>query len=405
MRILVINQYFHPDLASTGQLLTELCEDLSREHDVHVVCGRPSYDIPAYGETDATLSAFQSDRITVRRTWSTSFPRQNMAGRLANYATYMISSTWGALTAPKPDVILTMTDPPIVAAVALLTSRVRRVPFVYVCQDIFPDIAVVLGKMKDGLLRKALAQLNRSLRHRATAVVAIGRDMRDQLIALGTPADKIAVIPNWADGSRITPGLGQDFRRRHGWEDRFVVMHSGNVGLSQSLDTLIAAADILRDEQDIVFAIVGAGASKAALQRAAAERGLSNVEFLPYQAKGSLSGSLGAADVHIVGLKEGLTGLIVPSKVYGIMAAGKPFIAATQDTAEPALIIEESGCGITAHPDDPTDLARAINEARASDLRTMGSAGRKAFEERFDRPRAAQAYAALLERVVRDAHL
>ena len=165
------------------------------------------------------------------------------------------------------------------------------------------------------------------------------------------------------------------------------------------MGSLVEAADRLRDETDIVFAIVGEGAAKAVLQTDVRRLELRNVEFLPTQPYETLSDSLGAADVHVVGLRRGLAGYIVPSKVYGILAAGRPYVAAVEAGAEPALIAEEHGCGIRVEPDDPAALADGILRMRDSDLGEMGRNARKAFEERFDRPRATEAYRRILEDV------
>jgi len=400
MRILVLNQYFHPDLASTSQLLTELCEDLAEQHDVTVVAGRPSYDPQERRAARGLVSEDRHGKVRVYRTWSTAFPRRSMTGRLTNYATYLASCMVGALRTERPDVVLTMTDPPLVAATALLASWARRAPFVYIHQDVFPEVALLLGKLRDGPLAGGLRRLNRLLRRRASRVVAIGRDMESRLREQGVPRDKIAVITNWADGSVVrqleTPSL---LREEQAWGDRFVVMHSGNVGLSQSLGTLLRAAELLRGNENILFAIVGEGASKAGLQREAAARGLPNVVFLPYQPKAALSDSLGAADLHLVSLQAGLGGYIVPSKVYGILAAGKPFIAAVDEDSEAARIAREHECGFSIPPDDPEAMAEAVLRAREAPLDEMGSRGREAFERLYDRPIATEAYRKLLESV------
>jgi glycosyltransferase involved in cell wall biosynthesis len=170
--------------------------------------------------------------------------------------------------------------------------------------------------------------------------------------------------------------------------------------MSQDLDTLIGAAELLRGEPDILIAIVGDGASKPGLQRSATERGLKNVEFLPYQPKASLAESLGAADLHVIGLRRGLAGYIVPSKLYGILAAGKPFVAAVESGSEPALVASEHECGLVVDPGNPIALADAIIRARGTDLAAMGTRGREAFESRFDRPLSTSAYRRMLEEVV-----
>ncbi len=400
MRILVLNQYFHPDQASTGQLLTELCEDLAGYHDVTVVAGRPSYNPVEDTDISGLVSEDHHRGIRVLRTWSTGYARGGMAGRASNYATYLTSCLVGAMSAERPDVVLTMTDPPIVAAAALATSRIRRVPFVYVNQDVFPEVGVVLGRLRNRALVHGLSRLNRSLRRSAARVVAIGRDMEQQLLRLGVPPERLAVIPNWADGMLIRPSpSAKAFRERHGWADRFVVMHSGNVGLSQDLPTLLRAADRLRNHPDIVFAIVGDGASRPALERLARALGLPNLSFLPYQPKEELSASLGAADVHVIGLERGLAGYIVPSKVYGIMAAGRPFVAAVEEGSEPALLAEEHGCGIRVDPGHPAALVDAILAMRAMPREEMGQRGRQVFESLYDRPIATSKYRSLLEQV------
>jgi glycosyltransferase involved in cell wall biosynthesis len=400
VRILVLNQYFHPDRAATSQILTELCEDLAEHQRVTVVAGRPSYDPTERRAFRGLVSEDRHGPIRVLRTWSTTYPRRNMAGRLTNYATYVASCLAGAIRAERPDVILVMTDPPVVAAAAMVVSAVRRVPFVYVSQDVFPDAGVALGRIRNEALVHGLMRLNRILRARAAAVVAIGRDMERRLAAQGIPPGKIHVIPNWADGSLIRPLQSPScLRTEQGWDDRFVVMHSGNVGLSQDLEVLVEAADRLRDHDDILFAIVGDGAAKERLRREVRRRGLGNVQFLPYQPKATLTDSLGAADVHVVALRRGLAGRIVPSKVYGIMAAGRPFIAAVEEGSEPALLVQEHGCGMRAEPSDPQALAGAILDMRGAPLDAMGSRGREALERLYDRPIATAAYRNLLEQV------
>ncbi len=402
MRILVINQYFHPDVSSTSQILGELCEDLAHHHDVTVVAGRPSYN-PA--ERLTVRGFFSEDyvgRVRVIRAWSTAFPRRTMVGRLANYVTYLASSLMAAARVDRPDVIVTMTDPPVVAAVAATISRMRHVPFVYITQDVYPQVGTILGHLRPGMTASALLRLNRFLRSSATTVVAIGRDMAQRLQDDGCPPEKIEVIPNWADGLAIRPLQDRaSAKESFGWRDRFVVMHSGNVGLSQNLDVLIEAADQLQLDSQVLVVIIGEGASKARLQEEAKRRRLMNVSFLPYQPKAGLQQSLGAADVHLVSLARGLRGYIVPSKIYGIMAAGRPVIAAVEHGSEVARLVEEYQCGTVIEPGDPEALADAIRKSFTQPLEEMGQRGRLAFELKYDRPVATSKYRRLLEEVAK----
>jgi colanic acid biosynthesis glycosyl transferase WcaI len=274
----------------------------------------------------------------------------------------------------------------------------RGLPFVLVVKDIFPDVAIQLGVLRNSSAIRVLRAIKTALFYGADRVVSIGRDMDERLLALGVRQEKIVTIHDWADGEVIRP-LDQPsiFRKEQGWEERFVVMHSGNVGLSQDLDTVIGAAALLRDNPTILFTIIGEGASRSRLQEECARRGIDNVAFLPYRAKADLSESLGAADVHLVTLKQGLAGFIVPSKVYGILAAGRPVIAAVDPGSEPDRIVSEFECGFSIPPGDERLLAATVKEATAADLAAMGTRARRALEQRFDRSIAARAYLDLLD--------
>jgi colanic acid biosynthesis glycosyl transferase WcaI len=400
MRILVLNQYFHPDQSATSQLLTELCEDLAHHHEVFVVTGRPSYNPAEATVSRGILSRERFGSVFVMRVWSTGFNRSNMPGRLTNYATYLVSSAWGAIRATRPDVVMSLTDPPPIGLIGAAVARRHHVPFILVMKDVFPDVAIQLGALTNHSAIKLLRVQSRFLFDRASKIVSIGRDMNGRLEELGVSPEKIVTIHDWADGSLVRPLSEPSFiRKMYRWEDKFVVMHSGNVGLSQDLDTLIEAAALLQEHPDIVIAIVGDGAAKMPLMRKADALGLGNVEFIPYQPKGSLSESLGAADVHLVGLRRGLAGYIVPSKVYGILAAGKPFIAAVEPGSEPALIVEEYDCGIRVDPGDPVALSEAVLKLREAPVQEMGARGRRAFEQRFERSIATEAFRSMLEEV------
>jgi glycosyltransferase involved in cell wall biosynthesis len=404
VRILVLNQYFHPDASATSQLLTELCEDLAEHHDVFVVTGRPSYNAVEATSSRGLVSKERHGKVRVARVWSTTFDRSDMTRRLTNYATYLLSSIVGGFSVRRPDVVVALTDPPPIGLIGAFVARVRGVPFVLVTKDIFPDVAIELGVLRNPAAIAVLRAMKSTLFRCGDRVVSIGRDMVRRLVEVGGPAAKIATIHDWSDGSAIRPLTGPSpLRAELGWSDEdFVVMHSGNVGLSQDLGTVIGAASRLRDEKDVRFAIVGEGASKEALRRRVEAEGLENVEFLPYQRKASLAASLGAADIHLVTLKRGLVGYIVPSKVYGILAAGRPFIAAVDSGSEPELIVEEEGCGLRIEPGDAQALADAILSLRddVEGREEMGHRARRALERRFDRAISTGAYRRVLEDLV-----
>jgi glycosyltransferase involved in cell wall biosynthesis len=223
--------------------------------------------------------------------------------------------------------------------------------------------------------------------------------MRRRLEAKGAPPERVHVIPNWVDTTRLQP-LGKDtqWAREWGFDERFVVMHSGNVGHAQDLDSLVRAATFLRDLDDIVITIIGTGARHAELVALAERLQVESVLFLYYQNRRVLPQSLSAADVHVVGLAPGLAGYVVPSRLYGILAAGRPVIAAADAESETAQVVERVGCGIVVPPGRPELLARAIRDAHdgAYDLEEMGARGREWVEREADRSVAMRRYRDLL---------
>ena len=399
------NRSFHPDTAATGQLLTELCEGLVRDHGmrVSVVAGVPL--LPA-GDTATTrqaprtiLSREHYRGIEVLRARGTRFSKRRFTGRFSNYVTYFMSACYAGLRLDRPDIVVALTDPPIIGLAAYLTARRFRIPFVMSYRDIFPEVARLLEDFQSDAVNRVLQGVNCFLVRKADRSVALGETMRRRLIeGKGADPTKVLVIPDWADCSEIVPASKDNaFTRAHGLGDKFVVMHSGNIGLSQGLDGVIEAAAHLRHVPEIQVVFVGEGVKKAALEARARELGLDNVRFLPFQPKERLTESFAAADVFVVSLLPGLAGYIVPSKLYGILAAGRPYVAAVEEDCEVAAVAERHDCGLLAAPSQPKELAEAILRLyydRGLTAR-LGANARKAAME-FDRPRLVAAYADLL---------
>jgi glycosyltransferase involved in cell wall biosynthesis len=388
MRVLLINQYFPPDAAATAYLVGELAEDLAVEHSVEIVAGRPSYNPEA--------SAFTPRGVRVRRAWSTTFARGGIAGRLANYATFVASSIVEGLRETPPDVVVGFTDPPVIGLVALIVARRFRRPFVYVCEDIFPDVGLALGRLDNPVVVGTLRRLNRRLRRDATRIVAIGRDMQEKLIREGASPSKVAMIPNWATPPPEREDDRADVRHEMGWDGAFVLMHAGNVGLAQNLDIAVDAAAALRDTP-LRFVVLGDGASRTRLQGRARAMDLTNVEFLAYRPKPEAQRLMEAADLHLISLVPGLKGAVVPSKMYGVMAAGRPFVAAVDEGSEPHLVVLDEDCGLWVPAGNADRLAASLRSAMSTDLDAMGRRGRSALDRRYSRPIATGSYRALLE--------
>jgi colanic acid biosynthesis glycosyl transferase WcaI len=390
--LLVLNQYYWPGIEATAQLLTELCEALAQDADVTVITG------VLHGHEDEPRRLVHNG-VEIVRVPSTSFERSKLFARAANYVTYLSNALLRGVRGPKPDIVLCMTDPPIVADVALLVARRYRMPLVVISQDVFPEIAVQLKRLENPIIMTLLRSLVSLYLRRADRIVAIGETMRRRLEEKGAPSERVRVIPNWVDTARLAP------RDRVNWwaekrkvHDKFLVMHSGNVGHAQDLDSLVRAATFLRDLDDLAIYIIGTGARHAELVALAEQLEVDRVTFLYYQAREALAESLSAADVHVVGLASGLAGYVVPSRLYGILAVARPVIVAADAESETAQVVERIGCGIVVPPGRPELLARAIRDAHDGkyDLIEMGRRGREWVEREADRTVAVRRYRQLL---------
>jgi colanic acid biosynthesis glycosyl transferase WcaI len=407
VNICFFNRSYWPDQAATGQLLTELAEDLVARHGcaVTVVAGRAlNAAANAAGRIWRPIECEARNGVTIVRANGTLYSPRRFAGRAANYLTYFASASAAAFRVGHPDVVVSLTDPPIVGLAARWAARRANARFVFLCEDIFPEVASLLEDFHHPTVNRTLDRVNRYLLREADAVVALGERMRARLVdEKGAEPSRVHVIHNWADCEAIVPGPKDNaFSREMGLADRFVLMHSGNVGLSQNLDVLIEAADRLRSRDRLAIVIVGEGARREHLEREVDRRGLSNVRFLPYQPKARLHESFAAADAFLVSLKPGIEGYIVPSKLYGILAAGRPFIAAVDPSCEAAEIARTGRCGVPARPGDPADLTEkiALLYDDPASTRQLG-ANARATALRFDRKTAIQAYYDLFARVAR----
>jgi glycosyltransferase involved in cell wall biosynthesis len=396
-RLLVLNQYYAPGFEATAYLLSQLCAELAQDFDVTVVTGKLALPRAEAGRTTM-------DGVEVVRVRSTAFDRSNLPLRAINYVTYLVASLLTGLFSRTPDVVLCMTDPPVIADVALLVARRFRAPLVVVSQDVFPEIAVELKRLESKPLIDLLRALIGFYLRRADRVVAIGDTMRRRLEEKGAPADRITVIPNWVDTSAITPSAkDNDWSRQHGLDGSFVVMHSGNVGHAQNLDALVRATTFLRDLDDLVVAVIGGGARHTALVELADMLEADHVRFMGYQPRELLSLSLSAADVHVVGLARGLSGYVVPSRLYGILAAGRPVIVAADGESETARVVLEEGAGVVVPPGRPELLAETIRAAHDGelDLAGMGARGRAYVVREADRSVAFSRYRSMLSELAR----
>jgi colanic acid biosynthesis glycosyl transferase WcaI len=395
--LLVLNQYYWPGVEATAQLLAQLCEALAEDYEVTVVTGH------LFGHEELPSEEVRNG-VRIVRVRSTAFDRSRLHLRAANYLSYLADSVLTALNGPAPDLVLCMTDPPIVGDIGLLAARRFGVPLLVISQDVFPEIAVSVKRLENPVVIGVLRALVSLYLRRADRIVAIGETMRRRLEAKGAPSERIRVIPNWVDTDAITPQPRDNhWARRKRVSDRFVVMHSGNVGHAQDLDTLIRSATFLRDLDRLLIVIVGFGARHVELSALAERLDVGDlVVFFPYQPRELLSHSLSSADLHYVGLAKGLSGYVVPSRLYGVLAAGRPVLVAADEESETVRLVRETGSGVVVPPGRPELVAEVIRDAFEGKLplAEMGSRGRAYVERDADRRVAFARYRALIADVV-----
>jgi len=397
VRVVLLNQYYAPDDAATAQLLADVGAGLSRAgHRVCAVCSSR-----AYRDTAIRYPARERiDGVEVRRGFSTSFGRSSSLGRLIDYLTFLISAGVILGFRSRPDVVVSLSTPPMVAALGLLMARLRRARAVYWVMDVYPDVAFELGALRPrSLAGRLFAALSRSILRRSDLVVALGETMADRLREAG--ARRISVVHNWADGEAIRPQALErhPLRADWGWSERFVVLYSGNMGLAHEFATVLDAVEQLRDDPRILFAFVGAGPRRDVVEAEVRRRGLDNVEFRPYMPREELGQSLTSGDIHLVTLRSRMPGLLVPSKIYGILAAGRATLYVGPDRGEIADIVREGECGTLVAQDDVPGLVAAVRGYAADAARTAaeGRRARELFDRRFTRDHGLAAFAELVE--------
>jgi colanic acid biosynthesis glycosyl transferase WcaI len=398
-RVIFINRFFYPDHSATSELLSDLAFALARRgFRVGVITSRQNYETAVRGYPQRECV----NGVEIWRVWTSKRGRLRLIGRSLDYITFYLTAAWRLWRLARVnDVIVAKTDPPLLSVVIAPIAWLREAHLVNWLQDIFPEVAEALN-VGGGLGRVAFRFMrslrNSSLRFAKTNIV-VGESMAARLQAQGIGRECIRVIPNWSDGTIIMPIESKQNARRAGWipDGRFAVGYAGNLGRAHDVATIVEAMTLLHERaakspaadvaRRIMFVFVGGGAQRAWLEREVLQRGLTNVRFHPYQPRERLAETLGAADLHLVSLNPKLEGLIVPSKFYGIAAAGRPTLFIGAPDGEIARLVEEFECGFTVAPRDGKGLAdRILQLAQDAELcATMGARARAAFEEHWDK--------------------
>lgn len=374
MRILLLNQFFFPDSAATSQLLTDVARELAeRGHEVMVVCGNSSY---AANNTDATLPG-----IEIQRTRGFRFAR-GTAARLFSYVSFLLLALWAGLTGKRPDLVLTLTTPPLLSVIGTLLKRVRGCRHWIWEMDVYPDVAAELGWItRGGLIEHAIGVVADWSRHSSDGVFVLGDCMKEKLAARGIPVSKMHVAHNWADGSKINPAPFPG-------EPLLKILYSGNLGLAHDVETVRRAMLGMNDEPAAHFVFSGGGPQRAAMEQWCTERSLRQVSFRSYSSRENLGNSLGDSDIGLVMQRQECLGTVVPSKVYGLMAAGRPILFIGPKGSTPHRIVQKFRCGWQVDCGDAhglIDLLHTLQQNRRL-VHDAGKAARRAFLENYDLP-------------------
>jgi glycosyltransferase involved in cell wall biosynthesis len=406
MRVLVVNQVFYPDVAATAQHAHDLARHLvARGHEVTVIASRS-----IYGQRGASMPGRETvDGIEIRRVGRSFFGKAGIVGRALDFGLFLLAAVGRSLLVPRPDVVVCLTTPPFIALVGVLLQLARRSRFVYWVMDLYPDVPIACGVMRAGsLASRGFEAISRCCLRRADRVVVLGRCMERRVLDKGIDAERIARIGVWADPEEIAPidPAASPYRREWGADGGTVVMYSGNFGLAHDMATICGAMAALKDEPRIRFVLVGGGKGLRGVEAFVDRSGLQNVLFLPYQPRARLADLLGAADVHLASMRPGLEGLIVPSKLFGIMAAARPVVFIGPSDSEIAMVLDAERCGVTVAQGDVAGLATAIrslvDEPRKA--RSMGERGRRALEADCSRQIRCEAWLGLLEQLAPSGH-
>jgi colanic acid biosynthesis glycosyl transferase WcaI len=407
MRILLLSTYFRPDVASTGVIMSTLADEfLARGHEVSVLTSVPHYGVdriwPEY--SGRLLHTERSGSLRIHRLYThVAKDRANVFSRILSYGSFSLLSAGKGAVLPKHDVILAPSPPLSNGVIADMLGRWRGVPFVYNVQDIWPDVAVRAGVLKNEKTIRRLKKMEAYVYRRASGITVISEGFRRNLLEKGVPDEKITVIPNFIDSSFVVPQpKNNEFSRRHGVAGKFVVMFAGNMGFSQGLETVLDAAKLLAGVPEIEFLMVGNGAGRSSAEEYLKTLDIGNARFLPFQPHDELPAMYGASDVCVIPLRRGFTIESVPCKLFTIMAAGRPAIAAVDPGSDTWQLLQRSGCGMCVEPENARALADAILHyfQNAGDRTAAGRNARRCTEVEFNPGTLAEAYLEAMRRAI-----
>lgn len=388
-KIMMIVNYFYPDIASGAQLMKELTEELQDEFELTVLAAIPGYSGNIEKKYEKGIIFFDKyKKINIIRVWVPKVNKNNKLSRFKYIISYFFNSINAIFRSGEQDVIFTLSQPPIIGGMlGVIAKKIKKAKLIYNIQDFTPEVVEAIGYSKSKLLINLARKVDNYSCKKSDTVLVVGRDMVDTIEKRfgKNHSIKTTVINNWIDEKEIYPLDSKhekiiNFKKEYDLEGKVVFMYSGNIGLYYDLLNILKVIEKFKDNKDIVFAFVGDGAVKKAMEEYVQKKCLYNVKFIPYQRKEDLIYSLNAADVHIVNNAKGIKGVSVPSKIYGVMATGKAVLGILEEGSEARLLIEESNCGVCCEPGDYIKIETIVEKLIEENDRYDGN-GRKYLEK------------------------
>ncbi|MCZ8493352.1 glycosyltransferase family 4 protein [Priestia megaterium] len=406
-KLLIYAHYYAPDVASTGQILKELAEGMLSEFEITVICVVPSYTGKIADEYKKKVFYKEViNDVNVLRIRVPEFSKGNKISRIKNILAYFFGAMSATFKVGRMDYVYSISQPPILGGLLGVWGKwMKRAKYIYNIQDFNPEQTMAVGYSKNKFILKMMMKFDKFSCKKADKVIIVGRDMVETLKGRFNhkKVPNYAFINNWTNEKEIYPlppkhEKVQAFKEKYGLQNKFVVMYSGNLGLYYDLENLMTVIDKFKHREDVVFAFIGEGSIKEKLVSYKEKHGLDNVKFIPYQDKADLIYSLNAGDVHWCLNAKGIRGVSVPSKLYGIIAAGKPIIGALEENSEARLIIEDTKCGYVTEPGNYGEIERIINtflfEKESNVLAGMSERGRDYLVNNLTKDVSVQKYIA-----------
>lgn len=396
--IWIITELYYPEETSTGHFLTKIAEGVAIDHDVSVVCSQPTYS--QRGMKAPTHEVHNG--VQIYRCWGGRLNKDFLPFRIVNFLTISFSLFFAGLIRFRAgDEVVVVTNPPLLPFLVVIASKIKKSTLILLVHDVYPEVLVAAGiTSPKSFIFKMVQGAARWLYHQATAVIVIGRDMGRMVTSKCQDKNKIHLITNWADLDVVSPLPRHEnsVLKSHSLLDSFVVQYCGNMGRTHGLEYLLESASRLLHEDHLHFLMIGSGARKNWLEKEVVNRELTNVTILPRCPRESLNENLNACDLAVVSFVPGMSGVSVPSRMYNIMAAGKPILAIADADSELVAVVKEEGIGWVVSPGDVSSLMASIQDAKSDikRLREMGERARRVAVEKYSFTKVIKSYRELL---------